>query len=115
MSTTAELFGDELHWLLSTPSRLVGQLETGRLRLQIAFDVPEPGAVGSIELSSVEGPLSRERLLLSADFGDRPALPAFVLPRSPIGDEIHVDAGSLPVWVAALASLWFGKRFDVHG
>jgi hypothetical protein len=112
---TDELFGDELHWLLSTPSRLVGELQTGRLHLQLVFDSSSSGSGSSFQLSTIEGPLSRERFLLSADFGDRPDQPEFVLPKIRIGDDPYVQVYLLPEWIAGLASLWFGKRFDVHG
>lgn len=96
--------------LISTPSRLVGELTTDDLACQIVFQLDEVAWYTQIS----ENPYSRHYYLLSynksEDFVRRLAVPSITLSD---GTVKYTDA--LPQMFRDLAAIWFGKRFDDHG
>lgn len=100
-------------FLISTPSRLVGELDTPTLRIQIAF--PENPAAFETTLSS--GPYSRDYFLISVRTPDNSAEHGdFAVPCTTLlnGKKLY-HHNTVATMVSDLASVWFGKCFDFHG
>ena len=100
-------------FLISTPSRLVGVLNTPTLRLQSVF--PENPA--EFEASLSVGPYSRDYYMISVRVPDDSSEPGdFAVPITTLqnGEKIYHHS-IVPTMVTDLASIWFGKRFDYHG
>jgi hypothetical protein len=90
-------------FLMSTPSRLVGELECPGLLLTHAF----PGVLQSTQWQTQisEGPYSRSHYVISTS-----------LDESKNQSELFTRPLKFePDMITDLASLWFGKRFDLHG
>ena len=97
--------------LLSTPSRLIGQLETRDLRLQIVF----PTSRVAVQTTFKTGPHSRNYFLLSVRVPDDPS-EAFAVPMTTLLDgEVIYHYDVVGKMLTDLAAIWFGKRFDCHG
>ena len=102
-----------MRFLISTPSRLVGQLDTPDLYLQIVFPTRRP----DLKTWTTAGPHSRSYYLLSINAPDDPSAPeSFAVPATTLSNETTVYAlGAVGEMLTDLASVWFGKRFDYHG
>jgi len=100
-------------FLISTPSRLVGELNTPTLRLQFMF--PENPAEFETSLSA--GPYSRDYCMISARTPDNSSEPGdFAVPTTTLQNEEKIYHHNIvATMVTDLASIWFGKRFDYHG
>ena len=97
--------------LLSTPSRLIGQLETRDMRLQIVF----PTSRVAVQTTFKTGPHSRNYFLLSVRVPDDPS-EAFAVPMTTLLDgEVIYHYDVVGKMLTDLAAIWFGKRFDCHG
>lgn len=98
--------------VISTPSRLVGQLSTPNLMMQIVF--PVSGV--NLQTFMKPGPHSRSYYLLSIMEPDDPSSPeAFAVPITTLHDGKPTYAfGAVGEMLTDLASVWFGKRFDYH-
>jgi hypothetical protein len=97
--------------LLSTPSRLIGQLETRNRRLQIVFQTSRV----AIQTAFKTGPHSRNYFLLSLRVPDDP-VEAFAVPTTTLSDgEVMYHYDAVGKRLTDLAAAWFGKRFDYHG
>jgi hypothetical protein len=90
-------------FLMSTPSRLVGEFECPGLLLTHAFPSVSKGVQWDTQFS--EGPYSRSYYMISIALDESKNLGE--IPKRPLKFE--------PDMVADLASVWFGKRFDLHG
>lgn len=94
---------DRGRFLISTPSRLVGDLQCPELSIDHAFPNPYPFNAAQWQSQISGGPYSRSYYVISTAVS---------------GNE--TDGGGLvpqydPLLITALASVWFGKRFDLHG
>ena len=99
--------------VISTPSRLVGELDTPDLRLQMVL--PSSGA--DFQTAVVHGPYSRSYYLLSIEVPDDPSKPGeFAVPVTTSSDgRTSHSYGAIGEMLTDLASVWYGKRFDYHG
>lgn len=99
--------------VISTPSRLVGELVTPDLRLQIVL----PSGGVDFQTAVVAGPYSRSYYLLSVEVPDDPSKPGeFAVPVTTSSDgRTSHSYGAIGEMLTDLASVWYGKRFDYHG
>lgn len=89
-------------FLISTPSRLVGELEYQGILITHAF----PNLFSTIQWQSQlsEGAYSRSYLVISA-----------LIKEYKEENIVQHEPEFAPNMIVDLASLWFGKRFDIHG
>ena len=85
-------------FLISTPCRLLGEFSTDELSIDHAFPRDRPQLMAQTQ----SGPFSRSYYIVSVTHEEHDEV---AFPDYRINAELIAD----------LASVWFGKRFDVHG
>ena len=88
-------------YLISTPCRVVGEFSTD----DVAIDHAWPHDPAQLTAQVHPGPFSRSYYVVSVTHEEHGENDGVAFPRYLINAEL----------MAALASVWFGKRFDVHG
>ena len=88
-------------YLISTPCRVVGEFSTD----DVAIDHAWPHDPAQLTAQVHPGPFSRSYYVVSVTHEEHGKNDGVAFPRYLINAELIAD----------LASVWFGKRFDVHG
>lgn len=111
--SSLSLDSDVIRFLISAPSRFVGQLSTPDLSVQMIM----PSGGVELETSIKPGPYSRSYYLVSIRVPDDPSsAEAFAVPVTTLrNQEPLYDFRKVGGMLCDLASVWFGKSFDYHG
>ena len=88
-------------YLISTPCRVVGEFSTD----DVAIDHAWPHDPAQLTAQVHPGPFSRSYYVVSRTHKEHTEADGILFPRCLLTAEL----------MAGLASVWFGKRFDVHG